>query len=89
MQFSRQEYWWYLFTSLGDFSHPETDLDLTLQADSLLSELPGSPNFFTCMLYKKRHGIYIVVVCMVWGIHWEPWNIYLWIKGVDSCYLFH
>ena len=40
MEFSRQEYWSGLpFPSPGDLSDP----GIELQADSLLSELPGKP----------------------------------------------
>ena len=46
MEFSRQEYWsGLLFTSSGDLPdsgiEPRSHINLALQADSLLSELPG------------------------------------------------
>ena len=43
MKFSRQEYWnWYPFTSSGDLLNPGMEpRSLTLQADSLASDLPG------------------------------------------------
>ena len=46
MGFSRQEYWSALpFPSPGDIPDPEIEpLSPTLQADSLLSELPGKPD---------------------------------------------
>ena len=45
MEFSRQEYWsGYLFPSPGDLPNPGIEPGFpALQADSLLSELPGKP----------------------------------------------
>ena len=92
MQFSKQEYWsGYFFTSLGDFSHPEIEVgSLTLQADSLLSELPGTPQSFSHVcLYKKRHGIYRRCNMHGFGhplgaLKHKPLD-----KGCRLCYLFH
>ena len=46
MEFSRQEYWSGLpFPSLGDLPSPGIEPRSALQADTLLSELPGKYPF--------------------------------------------
>ena len=59
MKFSRQEYSsWQLFPSTGDLPDPGIKPKSTeLQADSLLSELPGKPSVKNCP------GIY-------WNLFW-------------------
>ena len=54
MEFSRQEYWSGLpFPSPGDLANPGIEPgSLALQADSLLSELPGKSSTFKTSFYN-------------------------------------
>ena len=77
MGFCSQEYWSGLpFPSLGDLPHLGNDPGFpALQADSLLSELPGKPrkNRMVLLLQKKFHilsNYKISTFCLIIHTHW-------------------
>ena len=61
MEFSRQEYWSGLPSpSPGDLPNPGIKPGSpTLQADSLPSELPGKPPFYTKLKVSKKSKMFI------------------------------
>ena len=77
MGFCSQEYWSGLpFPSLGDLPHLGNDPGFpALQADSLLSELPGKPrkNRMVLLLQKKFHilsNYKMSTFCLIIHTHW-------------------
>ena len=78
MGFSRQEYWsGLLFLSPGDIPKPGIEPgSLTLQADSLLSELTGKPNkylsndYYFKKYFIKNPDFVIPTVHLSWVLNW-------------------
>ena len=74
MEFSRQEYWSGLSCPpSGDLPNPEIEpRSPALQADSLLSEMPGKPKMAPVMLERKKVKVKVKLLSLVplFGIPW-------------------
>ena len=79
--FSREEYWSGMpCPPPGDLPNPGTEpRSPTLQADSLLSELPGELSLFAnCLFHVITHCIYIIPFHFIWLVVFDEtlWNVY-------------